>query len=311
MNRIANILVIVDPTADAQPAVAKAALLAEKFHARLELFACETKASRETRLAAHMRTQPAEPFVVNLKAMLESLATPLRARGLDVSTETVRADPLHVALLERTQLTTADLVVKDTHHHTLAKRTILSNTDWHLIRGCPVPLLLTKPTFWSDTPRIVAAVDPGHANDKPSALDLRILDHAALFAQKLGGELHALHAYIPMSVIITSATTPPMAGAITSEDLARDREMELKQVSALVSDYAVTADRIHLEAGGTAEVLSRIATHLKADIMAMGAISRSGLKRAFVGSTAEDVLEHLPCDALIVKSPNFADLLPF
>ena len=311
MNRIANILVIVDPTADAQPAVAKAALLAEKFHARLELFACETKASREARLAAHMRTQPDEPFVVNLKAVLESLATPLRARGLDVSTETVRADPLHVALLERTQLTTADLVVKDTHHHTLAKRTILSNTDWHLIRGCPVPLLLAKPTFWAESPRIVAAVDPGHANDKPSALDLRILDHAALFAQKLGGELHALHAYIPMSVIITSATSPPMAGAITPEDLARDREMELKQVSALVSDYAVTADRIHLEAGGTAEVLSRFATQLKADIMVMGAISRSGLKRAFVGSTAEDVLEHLPCDALIVKSPNFAELLPF
>jgi universal stress protein E len=54
VNRIANILVIVDPTAAAQPAVAKGALLAEKFGARLELFMCDTKASREVRLAAHM-----------------------------------------------------------------------------------------------------------------------------------------------------------------------------------------------------------------------------------------------------------------
>jgi universal stress protein E len=50
---------------------------------------------------------------------------------------------------------------------------------------------------------------------------------------------------------------------------------------------------------------------LQADVVAMGAISRSGLKRVFIGSTAEDVLEHLPCDALIVKSPDFASMLPF
>jgi len=43
----------------------------------------------------------------------------------------------------------------------------------------------------------------------------------------------------------------------------------------------------------------------------MGAISRSGLKRIFIGSTAEDVLERLPCDALIVKPPDFASALPF
>lgn len=311
MNRIANILVIVDPTAGEQPAVAKGALLAEKLHARLELFMCDTKASRETRLAAHALLRPYEPFVVDLKAMLESLAAPLRARGLDVTTETACADPLHAALLERTQRTTADLVIKDTHHHTLAQRTILTNTDWHLIRGCPVPLLLTKPAPWANTPRVVAAVDPGHANDKPLALDHRILDHAALFARKLGGELHALHAYIPMSVVATVNAMPPMAGAVTEADLARDRENEFKQVSALVSDYAVAADRIHLEIGGPGEVLPRIAAQIHADIIAMGVISRSGLKRAFVGSTAEDVLERLPCDALIVKSPNFAELLPF
>jgi universal stress protein E len=44
-------------------------------------------------------------------------------------------------------------------------------------------------------------------------------------------------------------------------------------------------------------------------VMVMGALSRRGLKRAFIGSTAEDVLEHLPCDALIVKPPDFAEAL--
>jgi nucleotide-binding universal stress UspA family protein len=35
------------------------------------------------------------------------------------------------------------------------------------------------------------------------------------------------------------------------------------------------------------------------------------LRRVFIGSTAERVLEYLPCDVLVVKSPDFAASLPF
>ena len=79
----------------------------------------------------------------------------------------------------------------------------------------------------------------------------------------------------------------------------------------LVSEYRVEPGNVHLEVGGPAAVLPRAAAELRADIVAMGAISRSGLKRIFIGSTAEDVLERLPCDALIVKPPDFASALPF
>src|SRR5688500_18972031 len=84
VNRICNTLVTVDSTASEHPAVAKGALPAERFNARLELFACETRASREARLAAHARKHPQEPFLVDLKAMLEKLAAALRLRGVDV-----------------------------------------------------------------------------------------------------------------------------------------------------------------------------------------------------------------------------------
>src|SRR5262245_24163744 len=142
MNPICNILVIVDPTTQEHPAVEKAAVLARRFDARLELFACETKGSREMRRAAHLRTSPNESFEINLKPKLEALAAPLRESGLDVTTEIESGDPLHAALLDRIKRTSAELVVKDTHHHTAARRTFLTNTDWQLIRGCAVPLLL-------------------------------------------------------------------------------------------------------------------------------------------------------------------------
>jgi universal stress protein E len=38
----------------------------------------------------------------------------------------------------------------------------------------------------------------------------------------------------------------------------------------------------------------------------MGAIARRGLSRLFIGSTAERVLDKLPCDLVIVKPAGFA-----
>jgi universal stress protein E len=312
MNPIRNILVIVDPTADLHPAVDKAALLAEKLDARLELFICDTKAARDVRIAQHARSHPQEPFVVDLKSILEALAKPLRQRGLDVATEVECADPLHVGLIDRARRTSADLIVKDTHHHSLAKRTFITNTDWQLIRASPVSLLLTKPNSWVRVPRIFAAVDPGHANDKPAVLDNRIMDCASLLAQHLGGELHLLHVYMPASIIATAASGgPPMPIVPSARELAKEEEEQRLRLRGLITEYRVADENVHLKVGGPAEVLPRMAGALRADIMAMGAISRSGLQRAFIGSTAEDVLEHLPCDALIVKPPDFASTLPF
>lgn len=308
MSYIKQILVIVDPTASEHQAVAKAALLAEKFNARLELFVCDTKAAREIRLLSHVRTKPGAPVPVNIKGVLESLAVPLRARGLDVTTETTSADPLHVGLIDRMRHTRADLVVKDTHHHSLAQRTFLTNTDWQLIRHCPVPLLLTKGAPWAAAPCIVAAVDPGHVNDKPKILDHWIIEHASLFAQRLHGQLHVLHVYVPMAIVgAATIASPSMAAAATPEDLALEEQSRRKLVTSLVSEYDVAPERIHLELGGPAQMLPIAAARVHADVVAMGAIARSGLKRIFVGSTAEDVLERLPCDALILKPPQFSE----
>jgi universal stress protein E len=312
MNPINSILVIVDPTAERHTAVDKGALLAQKLGARLELYVCDTKASRDVRFAAHAARRGGQPFVINLKAFLDDLAKPIREQGLDVTIDVECADPLHTALVNRAKRTTADLIIKETHHHTLAQRTFLTNTDWELIRASPVPLLLTKPNTWASSPKVCAAVDPGHANDKPALLDNRIVDYAAMVAKRLGGELHLLHVYLPVAIVAAAAAgSPPLAITVSAEDLAREAEQKRELVRDLVAEYRVPQGNVHIEVGGPAAVLPRAASDIRADIVVMGAISRSGLQRVFIGSTAEDVLEQLPCDALIVGPPDFAHDLPF
>ena len=61
----------------------------------------------------------------------------------------------------------------------------------------------------------------------------------------------------------------------------------------------------HLVPGDPATVLPRFAKQLHAGIVVMGAVSRSGLGRVFIGNTAEQVLESLPCDVLVVKPDGF------
>jgi universal stress protein E len=311
MNRICNILVFVDPTVDEHPSVDKAAALAAKLNSRLELYVCDTRATREMRLLESHKQKTDARVTMNLKPMLEALARPLRERGIDVTTECEYANVLHEGLLDRAKRTTADLIVKDTHHHSLAQRTFLTNTDWELIRGSPIPVLLTKERSWQSALRILTAVDPGHVNDKPESLDQEILDHAQLLAKRVGGELHAAHAYVPITIAATAdAVLAPMATTLDPSVFELEEKQQRNRLRALTEPYGIGADRLHLELGVASEVLPHLSQQLKADLLVMGAVARRGLAKIFVGSTAERVLERLPCDVLIVKPTDFAAAIP-
>ena len=204
---------------------------------------------------------------------------------------------------DRVKQTDADLVVKDTHHHTLARRTVFTNTDWELIRGLSVALLLTKPAAWSPLPNILAAIDPSHDSDKGVPLDHCILDHADRLAQGLDGKLHVVHAYpCKVPVVAPIMAGPLLAASISPEAMAAEHAAKLKVLTRLASEYSLPPANIHLEVGGVRGSICNVAAQVHADIVTMGAMSRNGLTRAFMGNTAEEVLERLPCDALIVKS---------
>jgi universal stress protein E len=81
-------------------------------------------------------------------------------------------------------------------------------------------------------------------------------------------------------------------------------------VEKLCKTHGVPADRTHIHQGGTRQLLLTLTEQLRADAVVMGAISRSGLKGLFLGNTAEDVLDRLHCDLIIVKPEGFKAVLP-
>lgn len=306
----ATILAVIDPTADAQPALERAAWLATAFGAGLELFVCDY----DQHLASHplfdsKGLEKARRSVLDKHvATLEALARPLIEKGLEVAVDARWGRPLHSGILDKVSQARPALVVKDTHYHAPLKRTLLSNTDWSLIRSCPAPLLLVKPRDASTAPRILAAVDPLHEHDKPADLDHAILAFANRMAAAVGGELHVLHAYdsAPM-LAAASAATPAGIGAVPVRELVEGLEREHREaLRRLLDDVSLQSVKVHLEEGAPHQRLELAAERLEADFVVMGAVSRSALRRLFVGSTAERALDRLPCDLIVVKPPGFA-----
>jgi universal stress protein E len=316
MKRLDRILAVLDPTTTSQPGLAKAATLARRSGAALELFVCDFDPSLSGRpvFDTEKLRELREEFVAERMEHLEELADELRGEGLVVETHVHWDNPLYRGIVRRVEESSPDLVVKDTHHHGALRRTLFTNTDWSLIRTCPAPLLLAKSGDWPASPRIVAALDPGHLGDKPAALDHDILEWTTLIAERMDGEAHAVHSFFPAALLAaaTGMAGMPAAGGLTAAEIvAAERKRVAEVLSGIVATHDVAAGRVHLEQGSASEVLPRLAEGLGAALLVMGAVSRSRLQEVFLGSTAERVLDRVGCDVLIVKPPDFREKLPF
>jgi universal stress protein E len=231
-----------------------------------------------------------------------------------VTTQVHWDHPLHEGILRRVEEFTPDLVVKDTHYHPPVRRALFSNTDWHLIRACPVPLLLARQTAWPERPVVIAAVDPDHRHSKPVALDTDILGAARRVADALQGTVEVVHAFFPASLLAatTGMAGAPMAADVTWTDLL---ESERARVTAALNETVEAAglsvSAVRVLQGAAADALPRHAESAGAAVLVMGAVTRGRLRERLIGSTAERVLDRMSCDVLVVKPTDFVESLPF
>lgn len=302
MNEKNRVLVVVDPTKDDEQAcVARGAWIAEKLDLGMDLLICDYEPflAGDRVIDTKALKQLRKNMVHSNWEKLENIAKPLRENGLDIVTSSLWDTPLDHAIVRHVIRTNPKLVVKETHHHGRIGRTLLRNTDWNLVRLCPEPLWLAKQTLWPTAGTIVACVDPTHEHDKYAELDDQILNPAAMLAEKLGCELHAFHSYVPITDLPVMQMEPRgFAIDGVNEEMQASHQ---KRVDKLLEGYPVAKKNVHLLAGATDRVLPDLAREINAGLVVMGAIARNALQRVFIGSTAEKVLDRLPCDLLVVK----------
>jgi universal stress protein E len=307
-NPFRSILVAIEfPHDRQQPALKRAVELARRtgaklilFHGAYDPYATGTGADRPT-----MERRVGQ-CLADRRAALEKLAAPWRKEGLRISVNTAWSYPAADGIVHEVSRSKCNLVIAGSRRHRFGARLFLAPTDWELLRLCPVPLLLVRRTAPYGKTRVLAAIDPLHAHAKPARLEARILDASQALATASSGTLDVVHAWQPLSLLMPGIYGPAMATGIDPATEAQHLKFVKRSLKRSVARIELPPRRLHLESGAPESVLPALARRLRADVVVMGAVSRHGLDRLFIGSTAERTIDHLPCDVLVVKPRQIA-----
>jgi nucleotide-binding universal stress UspA family protein len=126
---------------------------------------------------------------------------------------------------------------------------------------------------------------------------LKTIPYALAIARQFGAEVHLLH--------VTDLTQQPPPTLMTLPLVPQEEwnRRFKKRLKALVLKYRTNVNVSTLEPrSGTAyEEICATARDLKANLIVIATHGYTGYRRAFLGSTAERVVQHSPCPILVVR----------
>lgn len=299
-NAIRRILVAVKyPRAEIPNSAFKAAQIARGLHADLCLFhAIDQPLCAEDCPGDGGKSLEDERRI--REHLLSDLSRHASALKTEASSVTVGAEwdyPAHEAVLRQGQRIGADLIVTERH-----LPGALHSADWELLRLSLKPVLIVKDDDEDALyrqPVIIAAIDPLHRHAKPAGLDKDICMLAQEFSSALGGSWCAVHAYATGSHGLLQRPRP------TSSLEEPHRAEALKAVTQMLQAVALTPRTVQLRDNAPAEAIVESTREWGASLLVMGALSRSGLEGMLIGNTAEQVIDQVSCDVLIVKPDHF------
>jgi universal stress protein E len=244
----------------------------------------------------------AEDGVRERRAELLKLAKRPELRGVTTRATVAWDYPAAEGLIRAVLKHRPQILIAESHRHGRFARLFLTNTDWDLIRNCPCPLWLSKSARLSTRGAVIAALDPFHSHAKPAALDQVILRHAVEAAGGDKSRVLACHVYpLPQPVVSVEAYWP----TLSDEEQRAYRSRAQYSINTTVKGHEIPTDSVIVVGGDPVAQLPRLARKHGANVLVMGAVSRRGLRRIFIGNTAERLIDEAPCDVLIVKPRGF------
>lgn len=285
--------------------LSKAAQLAKRLDAELDVLHVYAQPyAPDGALFAELKPDAVDAFTEPVSARLNKLVRRIRQSGTEVRSAVIWDYPAGDAIVRQVLASKPDFLIVQSHKRGRLARWLLTNTDWELIRHCPCPLWIVKSTKLPPRLSVLAAVDPSHAHAKSARLDGQILAAAGRLARAGGNRVGVCHVY-PLPPAATRVMGEAVVVPPTPAEARRRRARAARAVDQLSRGQRIARkDRIVM-AGDPVSLLPAIARRWKAHVLVMGAVSRSGLKRLFIGNTAERVLDAVDCDVLVIKSPSF------
>jgi len=261
-----KIMIVIDPTADHQPAYERALESASLTGAQLHLYACVDEESGYASL---------EETREKLQPALDELCSRAQADRIEVSSELEHAPDWRKAAVTAAARCSASMVFKNSFDHSAVQRELRATSDWTLLRMAPCPVLMVKNFHNWKHRRVLAAINPATTNSAHIKLNHQIVSVARSFTEAYGSEAHYVIAFRDLN-------NPPEANEIAQT-------------------CGTTRELVHIKQGKAADVIRDTARELDVDLIIVGTVGRDGIKGRTVGNTSERLLDQTHSDLLVLN----------
>lgn len=304
MSRYQNILVAIDSQQDDQPALRRAVYLNQRIGGKIKAFLPIYDFSYEmtTLLSPDERSSMRQGVISQRTEWIREQARAYLEAGVEIEIKVVWHNRPYEAIIQEVLAHGHDLVLKMAHQHDRLEAVIFTPTDWHLLRKCPCPVWMVKDQPWPEGGKAVVAVNLASEEPHHDELNQKLIRETTLLADMVNHtEVHLVGAY-PITPINIAIELPDFDPSVYNDAI---RGQHLVAMKALRQKFSIREEFTHVAKGMPEEVIPDIAGQLSAGIVVLGTIGRTGLSAAFLGNTAEQVIDHLRCDLLAIKPDDF------
>lgn len=307
--RLHHILVPLDFSGESRQALESAVLLARAHAARISLL-------HVVQSPAVVGPLPDGNHVVplNMATSTRQAESRLSDMAIELLPEDVRGKTLACEGEPMTEIVTAaerhqaDLIALSTHGYTGFSRVLLGSTARAVVRQARCSVLTIRRQPGSAALRILSQAKPVYP-ERPtwrrilvpldfSLTSLRALNVAVPLVRASGAHcdlLHVIEPKVPFAGLDGAMLAAPMPAS------ASDVQRQLLRVCERFVPAALDTTLLVAEGRPAATIVER-AQARAADLIVLSTHGRTGLKRLWLGSTAEQVVRHATCPVLVVRN---------
>lgn len=304
MQRFKNILYFADGILEAGPALQRAVALANSNDARLTVVDVIEPQEDLPEVRTEFGTDLNEILREHRRQALEDMLQPFDRADSIIYTHVLTGTPF-IEVIRSVLSSRHDLVIKTCRPPEGLSEHLLGSTDMHLMRKCPCPVWIDRPTATLPYRRILAAVDPVDSDSKESAR--LVMDLATSLARRESATLDVVHAWRVYGESMLRSGRIRLSDPELGQLLDQTRQCHASTLQDLLEPYGLDAasPHVHLVKDQAASAIHRLSTELGSDLIVMGTVGRTGIPGFFIGNTAEEVLQATQASVLAVKPADF------
>jgi universal stress protein E len=199
-----------------------------------------------------------------------------------------------------------DLVMTTAEDRGGLKERLFGSTTMHLMRKCPCPVWVMKPSQHEWYARILAAVDPTPLDEEQCAINIKIMDLATSLARRQQYELLVVHTWtFPSEHSLRSGYL--VASSEVDRWVSKAQDLHRRRLTELMGPYPLhdLKSQVYMLKGEPGNLIPMLAAKMEVELIVMGTLSRTGVAGLLIGNTAERILRQVDCSVLTVKPDGF------